>query len=227
MSDFSLGKIANFLEKDSRTLRRWCEAGIVPADIAFRSQGGHWRIRGESVQAVVESLQKRIPKTSRRRKENAYPVGLGVKNWRHGLTPRQAWMQLPSGFDSRSRVFHITPWAIRGNRDSASACQRFLDHVADGWLDMSQELTEWFHDQPGVNAAQKMPGPLTAECLAQQAGVSLRTFYRKFPRWKSSVIKLVVGKLRMKLHDERGDVVAADYFDHDEIDRRNGWRDTA
>lgn len=92
---------------------------------------------------------------------------------------------------------------------------------------MSQELTEWFHNQPSVNGVQKMPEPLTAESLAEQAGVSLRTFYRKFPRWKDAVIKLVVGKVRMKLHDEIGDAVAADEFDHGEIDRRNGWQDAA
>jgi predicted DNA-binding protein (UPF0251 family) len=39
----SLCAIAEIIKKDQRTVRRWCEKDFVPG--AYRTRGGHWRIR--------------------------------------------------------------------------------------------------------------------------------------------------------------------------------------
>jgi hypothetical protein len=95
MSVFELSDIAHFLEKNDRTLRRWCQEERVPG--AFCTGGGkrgigHWRIRGESLQAVVESVRRAAPKNARRRKESAYP-GAIVTVARSGLG---MWLRMDS-----------------------------------------------------------------------------------------------------------------------------------
>lgn len=50
MSVFTLSKAAPLFFKDARTLRRWCEKGLVPG--AYRTKGGHWRIRAKSPQSI-------------------------------------------------------------------------------------------------------------------------------------------------------------------------------
>jgi len=100
MSDFTLSQIAPFIEKDSRTLRRWCQAGVVPG--AYQTPGGHWRIRGESRKKIIWSIHRgggmAGMQLRRLRYENAYPavVGLQVRLWQgHGVTPQEAWATIP------------------------------------------------------------------------------------------------------------------------------------
>lgn len=97
MSDFHLTEIAPFVEKDARTLRRWCVLGHVPG--AYRRPGrrGHWRIRGKSVQHVVQRITANKPPAARLRRENAYPPVPSVEFFMRGagqVTPRQAWARL-------------------------------------------------------------------------------------------------------------------------------------
>lgn len=90
MSDFRLSQIAPFLEKDARSLRRWCELGHVPG--AYRSRGGHWRVSGASVSSILESISP--PAFARARKESSYPPEVFAKRSyfrSRGITPRQAW----------------------------------------------------------------------------------------------------------------------------------------
>lgn len=46
----STADIAHILNLDPKTIRRWCKAGNVKD--AFRTRGGHWRIRGEAKPAA-------------------------------------------------------------------------------------------------------------------------------------------------------------------------------
>jgi hypothetical protein len=120
MSDFCLTQIAPYLEKDERTLRRWCELGHVPG--AYRRPGkrGHWRIRGESVQLVVAAITAAVgaaPIKTRRRRENAYPPHDFFSRGQCWQTPAQAWDKLSD--DERaalSRPGHVRWrwWPERG-----------------------------------------------------------------------------------------------------------------
>lgn len=92
MSDFLLTEIAPFVEKDARTLRRWCEQGHVPGAYRRRGKRGHWRIRGGSVQQVVALIAANKPQNARRRVETAYPVRGFFSD--PNETPKQAWAKL-------------------------------------------------------------------------------------------------------------------------------------
>ena len=50
----SLGYVAQLLEKNPRTIRRWCESGLIPG--AYRTGGGQWRVSGMSA-AIVRGIQ--------------------------------------------------------------------------------------------------------------------------------------------------------------------------
>ncbi len=108
---FRLGQIAPYLEKDARTLRRWCEMDLVPG--ARRTRGGHWRIRGTDRASVLSAIRSRVSfgrgdalakdpgrkHRARLRRENAYPPTMGarlVPRTGEPLTPRQAWARLSS-----------------------------------------------------------------------------------------------------------------------------------
>ena len=92
MSDFLLTEIAPFVEKDARTLRRWCEQGHVPGAYRRRGARGHWRIRGKSVQHVVGRITASKPENARRRVETAYPVRGFFSDPTE--TPKEAWAKL-------------------------------------------------------------------------------------------------------------------------------------
>lgn len=231
MSEFRHSQIAPFLEKDAKTLRRWCEAGVVPHIEAglevgcFLTGGGQWRLRGPNLQHVVAFIRERIPKTARRRKENAYPLA-GDRT----KTPREAWARaLPGAWrwdEANSKRVHATPWGLIGKQSSPSEKHRFLEAIAKGHLEQAQNLREWMHEDGTIKTLESLPEPLTAARLAYQCGVSRRTFYRWFPGWRRAVQKLVAAKLRKKLFDEEGGIVAGDEgVDFDGMDARNGWSD--
>ena len=251
MSEFRPSQIAPFLEKDAKTLRRWCEAGVVPHIEAglevgcFLTGGGQWRLRGPNLQHVVAFIRERIPKTARRRKENAYPLA-GDRT----KTPREAWARaLPGAWrwdGANSKRVHATPWGLIGKRSSPSEKHRFLEAIAKGHLEQAQNLREDLQGEESkifwefllktlgqhikhISTESVIPPnfePLTASRLAYQCGVSRRTFYRWFPGWRRAVQKLVAAKLRKKLFDEEGGIVAGDEgVDFDGMDARNGWRD--
>lgn len=146
---FRLGEIAPYLEKDPRTLRRWCEMKLVPG--ARRTRGGHWRIRGIDRASVLRAIRGKVMLTTgglddrrldgrhkaRRRKENAYPTGLGMMGWRENFTPRQAWAKLPAdvvAFSSahRSGSSHDSQTGWRNMRHKSDRARALADAVA--WL---------------------------------------------------------------------------------------------
>jgi len=213
MSDFRLTKIAPLIEKDSRTLRRWCDAGLVPG--AYRSAGGHWRISGKSLQDVICRILAEKPKFSRRRSENAYPSGLGFKTYRdQGMTPRQAWKAQHSKLGAQEMVqragrkVHIVDGeAFRV--DTPSDRRRWLVRAARLALDhiektkeleavMIQERIESLPKDLPIGYFTNDSGPppqFTVPLLAQACGVSVRTFYRWFPNWRKT-IRSVWGELK-------------------------------
>lgn len=226
MSDFRLSKVAPFIEKDARTLRRWCEAGLVPG--AYRSEGGHWRISGESLQDVIRVILEKKPKFSRQRLENAYPSGLGIS--RLGMTPRQAWQHYhaklgPGEVIQRAgRKVHITMDGESFRVDTSTDRRRWLVRAAGLALDhieKTKEIGEWIGSEKVKMFPQTLPigyykaksAPrFTVRLLAQACGVSVRTFYRHFPNW------------RKMLRSVWGEVVKSEIsFNHDDIDHRLGW----
>ena len=50
----SLGYVAHLLGKNPRTIRRWCEGGLIPG--AYQTAGGQWRVSG-MCPAIARSIQ--------------------------------------------------------------------------------------------------------------------------------------------------------------------------
>jgi hypothetical protein len=58
MSDFRLREIAFLARKNSRTIRRYCEAGLVRGAFRIGGKRGHWRIRANSaLEAAEQALE--------------------------------------------------------------------------------------------------------------------------------------------------------------------------
>lgn len=212
MSDFRLTKIAPFIEKDARTLRRWCEAGLVPG--AFQSAGGHWRISGKSLQDVIRGILAVKPKFSRRRSESAYPSGLGFTIYREqGMTPRQAWKAQHSKLGAQEmiqragrKVYIVDGEAFRV--DTPADRRRWLVRAAGLALDhieKSKELETMVIQERMESLPKDLPigyftkgsvnhPRFTVRLLAEMCGVSVRTFYRWFPNWRKT-IRSVWGEL--------------------------------
>jgi hypothetical protein len=147
----------------------------------------------------------------------------------------------------KSKRVHSTPWGCIGNRSTTTEKLCFLEAVAAGVLEQSQKLREDSQKEDleillrsllktlGGHIEHISPEslilpnfePLNASRLASECGVSRRTFYRWFPRWREAVQKLVVAKYRKKLFDEEGGTVAGeDGLDFEDMDTRNGWRES-
>lgn len=67
MSDFRLKEIALLAGKDARTIRRWCEEGLVRGAFRIGGQRGHWRIRSGSALEAAEQAAKAAEGFSRNR----------------------------------------------------------------------------------------------------------------------------------------------------------------
>jgi hypothetical protein len=73
MSDFFLPEVAELARKDARTLRRWCIAGVVPG--AWKSPGGHWRIKAESLENAAGLAMRGARDFSRKRNPQKKTIG--------------------------------------------------------------------------------------------------------------------------------------------------------
>jgi hypothetical protein len=67
MSDFRLKEIAFLAGKDARTIRRWCEEGLVRGAFRIGGKRGHWRIRSRSALEAAEQAAKAAEGFSRNR----------------------------------------------------------------------------------------------------------------------------------------------------------------
>jgi hypothetical protein len=158
MSVFSLPEIARVARKNPRTIRRWCEAGRVPG--AFQTQGGHWRVRGESPEAILAGCSVEGFARRRRKKRNPWKSVVA-------FTQRKNWQSLMAGIQA------VSAWA-----DSPEQGEEYfaLLDAADirgvGWSKVARCLA-WIRQADHG-------GRLTVRDVASLSGVSLRSFYRRY-----------------------------------------------
>lgn len=62
----SLAWLARALKKDKRTIRRYCERGLIPG--AYRTTGNHWRVKQTNKRKVLIQVRQAISSFSRKRK---------------------------------------------------------------------------------------------------------------------------------------------------------------
>jgi hypothetical protein len=217
MSDFRLTQIAPYLEKDARTLRRWCEQGTVPG--AYRRPGtrAHWRIRGERVQLVVAAISAAVvaaPIKTRRRRETAYPPHDFFSRGQCWQTPAQAWDRLSD--DERAALTRPGRvrwrwWPERGvfNLSDQLSRARLLMEVigeiraraenktADKQRSMLARLDlDWVARNTGaghydavaeLSAVKNTDRRMGPSSLSGDMDISRSTFYRWFPYWRMAV----------------------------------------
>jgi hypothetical protein len=217
MSDFHLTQIAPYLEKDARTLRRWCELGHVPG--AYRRPGkrGHWRIRGESVQLVVAAISAAVgaaPIKTRRRRENAYPPHDFFSRGQCWQTPAQAWDKLSD--DERAALsrpgrVRWRAWPDRGvfnlsdQRDRARLLVQVIGelraHSENESADkqraaLSRLDLDWIARNAGpgyydavaeLSSVKTTTRRMGPSSLSEDMDISRSTFYRWFPGWRMAV----------------------------------------
>lgn len=77
----SLRPLALLFDKDERTIRRYCEAGVIPAKYTEKTKGGHWRIRYCDIHTIdYQKIELEI-----RKDRDAQP--LVPRNWRNHVDP--------------------------------------------------------------------------------------------------------------------------------------------
>jgi AraC-like DNA-binding protein len=212
MSVFSLPEIARSLHKNPRTIRRWCEAGLVTG--AFQTQGGHWRVRGESLAKVVAAAARATRGFARRRKPPV--LTLSGKPVPQSALDRVERM--------KKNLVRYSPEELR----VLAFCAEVPEHlkpenfVASPALAAARETAlAWAMVQVGVSP----------DALAAAFGMNRRKFYRRFgknlssARWMFRMWQLAGEKARKVAFDEGHGLVETEDFDFDAIDERNGWRE--
>jgi hypothetical protein len=187
MSDFSLSKVAPYLGKDARTIRRWCERSIIPN--AFQTKGGHWRIKGESPQSIARSFVK--PENSRQRRENAFPPGFENS----GLTNRQSWSdagEIDFALSRHKRVAFVGGHAypIDTKRQKIEFLRAFFERDAEAWFEDVEDVVGKYIMRTG--RFYELPEKLrfwTPQRIAALVGWSPRSLYRHFPDWRNRLRK--------------------------------------
>jgi hypothetical protein len=215
MSDL-LRSIALMLGKDLRTIRRWCARGYIPG--AYRTKGGHWRIRARYPMILVRKIRAITRGKTRR---------------------RQQWKNSPFGKIGLGRLPHLVPPTPREYKEwmekRDAIADAFVLEMAwrgENWraedpIDCSPTWHEWYELQfgrlPGGEAAflQRTVRPealkitklssihrrlvilimgrwkaeerITATWLASELDMPRRDFYRHpvTKRWKSMVRELI------------------------------------
>jgi len=168
----SLAIVALAFHKDPQTVRRWCQAGLVPG--AYQTSGGHWRIKRtrQNLKLIAEGIAKfhRQPKSVfrshrwKRFKKEMLPI----------LTE-----SIPSLFqlDAELREIGLDKFrneALKEPRDFTLS--KFLEVHRQGgkgqcdYLRLRLEARRcWLRGEPP-----------TADVLAQRLRISRRTLFRRF-----------------------------------------------
>jgi transcriptional regulator GlxA family with amidase domain len=212
MSDFSLPELARRLEKSPRTIRRWCERGLVPG--AYRTTGGHWRI-ADAPADLVKTASEAAKGFARKRaaKGSFQKFGERITQWakeiqrllRPHLAPGEAVLEMLAGQPAESR--------------------RLLFEIP---INSATTRTQ------GIASLMISTGDFepSAQAIARKLGVSRRTVYRRYGRElrKARLAALVLlgvrnDGLRRTCFDTGHGLVEAEDFDFAAIDARLGFKE--
>jgi hypothetical protein len=215
--------------KDQRTIRRWCEKGLVPG--AYRTKGGHWRIRAKKYYLI----KPRIDGFARDRKGQ----------WKSGKELARL-LRRPYFKAAISAVDEL----LQGEQ---LAAQVELDEIASAsWqaADKAPSIENYEHIKRlavtlWARRAVEYGRPSMA-AIARSSGLPRTTFIRYFSQYVTEeLFERVYDSFKsfdpvaeemesqgVIYYDERDEKdespwnerVRVEWFDYDEIDRRNGWK---
>lgn len=196
MPVLSVKEVADAAGKDTKTLRLWCERGLVPG--AERGgRGRHWRIRGKSALAVATEAHQRAKGFSRRR----------LTQDESGLRKIE---RVTRKLNRQMKKIEPRPWTTR----KGLAAAKYMSIVSSALLDKSKDELEmigldesavrdlaWHLPLHGAGLRASMTGALcilmaesgdmTRTATARRAGISRRAFGRVFGLYWDSARRLL------------------------------------
>lgn len=156
----SLKWLAAQLGKHERTVRRYCESGVVPEKFAWRTSGGHWRVSSSkqavfAVRRAMEPFERRPKKTKADR-----DVQRIIK--RTHIARRVALTALHKLPEDEAHLERLEPLSDGAKGAAETVPGSSMLHVAIRYLYLQ-----------GIE--------VTGRALAGQLGFSRATLYRRYP----------------------------------------------
>jgi transposase len=200
---FSTQRIAKNLGKSLRTVRRWCELGLIPG--AYRKRGGgHWRVRRFRIQEALE-VEKRVKGFSRRRSPVPMPFSEDTQRM---IREEMQWQsnggrkKLNEATDLLLAMHGFSKETLAKEKKTAEQ-KRILDDtplsmaLAPRIWRAAEERHSILHVAATKILARSHTGKgLNARALAKELKVSRMTLYRKFgkDRIRSTINLTLPGK---------------------------------
>ena len=187
----SLLEVAKSLGKNPRTIRRWCERRFVPG--AYRTKGGHWRIRKMTLKTVT-IIQNRVSSFARRRSpqpeylREIYNKITALLLLRKGGTIQEtlrahALVLAAHGLTDKTIFTEHLPEELRTLIFDTPLSQAISPEIIRG----SQQKVAVLHVAARAILSRSPSGKgLTAKLLAKELNFSRATLYR---RYETSEIK--------------------------------------
>jgi hypothetical protein len=179
----SLLTLAKGLGKNQRSIRRWCELGIIPG--AYRSKGGHWRVRRFKLREqlkVIERVKKfarvrsSLPKNNQILFDKEAWQWLADGGWEK-LTKANALLLSAYGLDHQTSLTEKLPNDLRrllcDTPIHKAISQKMFSAAQLGQADLHKAARLILSRSPSGNA-------LSAKALARELKMSRATLYRKF-----------------------------------------------
>ncbi len=186
---FSLQRLALLLGKSARTVKRYCEAGLMPSGAAWKTRCGHWRV--SKSQTVVRHLRAALTGKTRRREKYRNESDVIDRLTRrthlakhlHAATSNQLPEEFPSpdsaSCSARERAFELGVPLDELRRLVRAACANAFAVLIPG--DDTIRAAGERPKQSALFVAARRLGMLgkgrTASALARELGIARSTFY--------------------------------------------------
>jgi hypothetical protein len=167
-TSFRLTEVAACLRTEPRTLRRWCEIGLVPgARRSRRGRGKHWRIRAASVSAAAAAVLRATRGHARPRKKTI-----------SGRPIPQVHLRRVAQMKDRQQLRRddsMIQWSIAASRGESFAPGEWSFDLL-----MSADKTQRLATAFAVLIIESGTGADHARIIGARFGWSRATFYRKY-----------------------------------------------
>jgi hypothetical protein len=201
----SLRLAALHFQKDSRTIRRWCVAGVFPT--ATRSKGGHWRIPFDDIFQVRTPANSRLPKTTlglrARKRFLAGPVKLLLLF--HSVVRALSTVNGTLNREQQNNVFqtlraHLEPGSSSGRGVLSNKIGKMWVQAEFERLQEKLRASSWQEPPNGEQSAsrQRKARGFGLTEVAENAGVHRTTLYRwrKAEPWLDKLLRDLKTRVR-------------------------------
>jgi excisionase family DNA binding protein len=204
--NFTLKNLALQLGKSERTVRRWCDRGLIPG--AYRTKGGHWRIPKEAIRRYDE-IAKSAESFSRTAWEKRWASG-------YGRTESERRIGWPLSLRVSAALKDLTYADIATLGPEDDRFREFFTEPGEPYISKGEEMVaelgrENIHFLIHVATRELLAKgrAVTASNLAKELGISRSHLYRRFSKKQLAAAR-------------RGIAGTSAYMDSEATYRRNG-----